>query len=452
MSATRTDPVPAALPDSGLPLPAPDGDSVGAGDASPPAAVDGAPPVADPPMLPFLTLWGGQSLSQLGSAAVQFALIWWLTARTGSAAVLATATLVGLVPQIALGPVIGALVDRWNRKAVMLVADAFIAAASLALAAIFATGNADPVHVLALLFARALGSAFHEPAMIASATLMVPPRHFARVHGINQSLEGLLLIVGAPLGALLYGLLPMAGVMLVDVATALFAIVPLLWIAVPQPPRATGPGERPPSLVRSMVAGFGYLRERRGHLALIGISAGVNLLLVPAFSLLPLLVLQRIRGDAAELGWVTSAFGVGMLAGGVGLGVWGGGRRRILTTLSAMIALGVAVLAVGVTPDGSFAWLVAAMFSVGVIVPVVNGPVHAILQATIAPEYQGRVFGLLGSLAGATAPLGLLLAAPVAELVGVRTWYFAGGAACIAMGAAGLLTPALTRIEEVGRR
>jgi DHA3 family macrolide efflux protein-like MFS transporter len=408
------------------------------------AAAD--PPVAEPSMTPFLTLWVGQSLSLFGSAAAQFALIWWLTATTGSATVLAAATFVGLVPQIALGPVIGALVDRWNRKAIMLAADAFVAAASLALAVLFATGNAGTVHVLALLFARALGSAFHEPAMVASATLMVPQRHFARVHGINQSLEGLLLIVGAPLGALLYGLLPMAGVMLVDVATALLAIVPLSCIAVPHPPRVDG--ERPPTLVHSMVAGYRYLRRRRGHLTLIGIASVMNLLLVPAFSLLPLLVLERIQGDAAELGWISSACGVGMLAGGLLLGIWGGGRRRIVTTLSAMIALGFAVLAVGATPEGSFAWLLAAMLTVGAIVPAVNGPVHAILQATIAPEYQGRVFALLGSLAGATAPVGLLFATPVAELVGVRTWYFAGGVACIAMGAAGLLAPALMRIED----
>jgi DHA3 family macrolide efflux protein-like MFS transporter len=277
---------------------------------------------------------------------------------------------------------------------------------------------------------------------------MVPERHFTRIQGINQGLEGLLLIVGAPLGALLYGLLPMSGVMLVDVGTALIAIIPLLLIAVPQPARAPADGERPPSVWQSMVAGYRYLRERRGHLTLIGICAVVNLLLAPAFSLLPLLVLERIRGDAADLGWITSAFGVGMLAGGVLLGVWGGGRRRIVTTLAGMIALGVAVLAVGATPDGSFAWMLAAMLSVGVIVPLMNGPVHAILQATIAPEFQGRVFALLGSLAGATAPVGLLFAAPLAELVGVRTWYLAGGVACVAMGIAGFLAPALMRIEE----
>jgi DHA3 family macrolide efflux protein-like MFS transporter len=134
----------------------------------------------------------------------------------------------------------------------------------------------------------------------------------------------------------------------------------------------------------------------------------------------------------------------------VALGAWGGFRKRIVTTLAALIVLGVAVAAVGLTPAGSFLWAVVSMSCVGLIVPLVNGPVFAILQATIAPSYQGRVFSLIGSLAGAAAPLGLIAAAPVAEVAGVGIWYFAGGLACAAMGVAGFFAPALMKIEEVG--
>src|SRR5688572_31236124 len=116
------------------------------------------------PMRPFFILWTGQSLSLIGSQAVQFALIWWLTETSGSATILAAATLLGLLPPIVLGPVIGALIDRWNRKTVMLAADGFVAVASLLLAWLFATGTAEVPHVLGLLFLRALGAAFHAPA------------------------------------------------------------------------------------------------------------------------------------------------------------------------------------------------------------------------------------------------------------------------------------------------
>jgi len=397
-------------------------------------------------MRPFFVLWSGQSLSLIGSQAVQFALIWWLTEESGSATILALATLLGLLPQVVLGPVIGTLIDRWNRKRVMLAADGLVAAASLVLAGLYQAGIAGVPHVLALLFVRALGGAFHAPAMTASTTLMVPEAHFTRIQGLNQSVQGLLMIIGAPLGALLLAVLPMTGVMMVDVLTALVAIVPLLMIHVPQPTRSA---DAPPvgSVWNETLEGFRYLARRRGHATLIAMSALINALLVPAFSLLPLLVLERLGGGAAQFGWLSSAFGVGLMAGGIALGIWGGFRRRIVTTLVGMIALGVAVAAVGLTP-ASLAWALVAMSCVGIIVPLVNGPVHAILQATIAPDYQGRVFTLVGSLATAVAPIGLVVAAPVAEIVGVGAWYLAGGAACLVLGVAGFFARPLMAIED----
>ena len=400
----------------------------------------------DRPMRPFFILWSGQSLSLLGSQAVQFALIWWLTEKSGSATILATATLLGLLPPIVLGPVIGTLIDRWDRKTVMLAADGFVAAASLWLAWLFAAGIAEAPHVLALLLLRALGAAFHSPAMTASTTLMVPERHLTRIQGLNQGMQGLLTIVAAPLGALLLAVLPMTGVMMVDVGTALLAILPLLAIRVPRPVRSDGLA--PSSVWAETAAGFRYLMRHRGHRTLIAMSVVINALLVPAFSLLSLLVLERLNGGAAEFGWVSSALGVGLILGGAALGAWGGFRQRIVTTLAGLIALGAAVIAVGLTPASSFLWALVSMSCVGLVVPLVNGPVYAILQATIAPDYQGRVFSLIGSLAGAAAPVGLILAAPVAEIVGVGAWYLAAGIACVAMGIGGLFSTALMRIED----
>ena len=396
---------------------------------------------------PFFILWTGQSLSLIGSQAVQFALIWWLTERSGSAAILATATLLGLLPPVVLGPVIGTLIDRWDRKRVMLAADGLTAAAALLLAWLFATGTAEVGHVLALLFLRALGAAFHAPAMTASTTLMVPEKYYTRIQGLNQSVQGILAIVAAPLGALLLAVFSMAGVMMVDVGTALLAILPLAAIRVPQPPRSAAAGEGS-SVWAETVAGFRYLMSRRGHRTLVAMSALINAFVVPAFALLPLLVLERLNGGAVQFGWLSSSLGVGLIVGGVGLSAWGGFRKRIVTAMTGMIGLGLAVTAVGVTPESSFAWALISMSCVGIIVPLVNGPVHAIFQATIAPDYQGRAFTLIASLATGAAPLGLIVAAPVAELLEVGAWYLAGGAACVAMGIAGLLAPSLRGIED----
>jgi DHA3 family macrolide efflux protein-like MFS transporter len=393
-------------------------------------------------------IWCGQALSLFGSQAVQFALIWWLTLQTGSAAILAGAAFVGLLPQVVLGPVIGALVDRWSRRRIMLAADAVVALASLALAVLYFHDAAGIEAVFAVLFVRALGSAFQGPAMLAASSLLVPEQHLTRIQGWNQSLQGALAIVGAPAGAFLFARLSMAGVMLVDVVTAAFALAPLLFIRIPEPERPAQDAQTPPSLLCETLAGLGYLRSRKGHLALMLIAASMNLFLAPAFSLLPLLVQNDLGGNAMTLGWMTSVFGAGMIAGGILLGSWGGFSHRIATVLAGFMGLGAAVLVLGMAPPEPLIIAAAALLTVGLMVPFCNGPIYAILQATIEPAFQGRVFSLLGSLALATAPFGLLLAAPIASFAGVRAWFLAGGVICLGMGAVGFLVPALIRIEE----
>src|SRR5262245_54341449 len=139
----------------------------------------------------FFTIWTGQAFSLFGSALVQFALIWWLTQRSGSATVLAIATLVGMLPQIVIGPFAGALVDRWNRRVIMILADTLIAASTLVLIWLFASDRVQIWHVYAILAVRALGTAFHFPAMSASTPLMVPEDQLTRVNGLNQTLQGI---------------------------------------------------------------------------------------------------------------------------------------------------------------------------------------------------------------------------------------------------------------------
>jgi DHA3 family macrolide efflux protein-like MFS transporter len=399
-------------------------------------------------MRSFWTIWAGQALSLAGSQASQFALVWWLTLETGSPAILSTATLLALLPAVVLGPFIGAMVDRWSRRVTMLVADGAVALASLILAGLFLAGEAGTTTVLCFLLWRAIGGAFHGPAMMSATSLMVPARHLERVQGVNQMLQGGLGILTAPLGAILLGLVGMAGVMALDVITALFAILPLLFVKVPEPERRTEPGAPGgATFLKEIGAGLRYLRGLPGHMALIGCASMINLFLVPAFALLPLLVLQELGGDAGSQAWVTSAFGAGAIAGGLLLGIGGGFRGRARAAFASIFGLGAATVALGLTPSTLFPVAVASMLAVGVFSAVANACILAILQATIAPEYQGRVFTLMMSLAGAMTPLGLILAAPVADLAGVRAWYVAGGVVCAALGAVALLVRPIMEIE-----
>ncbi|MDJ0700294.1 MAG: MFS transporter [Woeseiaceae bacterium] len=395
----------------------------------------------------FWLLWGSQALSLAGSFAVQFAIIWWLTTATGSASVLATAALIGLLPQVVLGPFFGALVDRWNRKRIMLIADSTIALASAWLAWMYFTDTATVAHVFVVLGIRAVGGAFHAPAMLASTTLMVPEEHYVRIQGLNQALQNGSPLLAAPVGALLVSSLPMSAVMMIDVVTALVAVVPLIFIVIPQPNKPDEDQQRT-TVLGDVAEGIGYLRQHRETLYLVIGATLVNFCVVPAFALLPLFVMQELGGGAYYLSVLQLVFGIGGVIGGSILASWGGFQRRIVTVLAGFACMGFASLLLGMTPSDSNWMPATAMFMVGAAAAIINGAIMAILQSVVAADYQGRLFTLLASIAGAMTPIALLLAVPVAELLGIRFWYVAGGVSCMLVALAGTTIPSLTEMSD----
>ena len=397
----------------------------------------------------FFTIWSGQALSLFGSALVQFALIWWLTQKSGSATVLAIATLVGMLPQIVLGPFAGALVDRWNRRLIMIFADATIALFSLLLAYLFATGMVQIWHVYLVMAVRALGGAFHFPAMAASTPLMVPDEQLTRVNGLNQTLQGINMLVAPPVGALLLGILPTQGILLIDVGTALLAVLPLLFIPIPQPERHTGleTREAKPSLLQDVRAGLAYIRSIPGFVSIIFMALFLNFLMVPTGALVPLLVTKHFGKGAIELGVLESAMGFGIIAGGILLSIWGGFKRKIVTCLIGIVGLGIGVALVGIAPADLFILAITGNLTLGFMIPIANGPVMAMMQAIVRPDMQGRVMSLLNSGATAISPLGLLIAGPFSDWLGIRVWFWAGGILCVLIAAGAFFVPAIMNVE-----
>lgn len=394
----------------------------------------------------FMVLWVGQALSLLGSQIVQFALIWWLTRTTGSGTMLALASLVGLLPQVVLGPFVGVLVDRWNRRRVLIVADSVVALATVVLLLLFWSGDVATWQLFAVLFVRALGGTFHTPAMQASTPLMVPQKHLTRIQGLDQMLNGGLNIVAAPIGALLVETLAMHQILLVDIVTAAFAVLPLLAVAIPQPPAT--PGLTASGFGAQLRAGFDYVRGWRPLLMLIGLVVLLNFVLPPAFSLLPLLVTDHFGGTAYHLSALNVAMSVGIISGGLLLSTWGGFKRRVVTSLVGLAGLGLGTLAIGIAPADGFWFALVGIFVAGQMMSLTNGPLRAILQTVVTPAMQGRVFALIGSAATAMAPLGLAIAGPVADLVGVQAWFVAGGLLSLGAAVAALFMPSLLTLES----
>jgi DHA3 family macrolide efflux protein-like MFS transporter len=398
--------------------------------------------------LPFFTIWTGQALSLLGSRVAQFAIVWWLTEMTGSATVLATASMVAFIPEVFLAPIAGTYVDRWNRRVVMIVADSIIALASLWLAVMFWMGAAQIWHIYVLMLIRSIGGSFHWPAMQASTSLMVPKDQLTRVAGLNQTLYGVLGIAGPPLGAILMELLPLHGVMFIDVATAVLAIAPLFFVHIPQPKRSTEDDAKKQSVWADFKDGLRYVWGWTGMLYLVVLIFFFKIASAPAFSLIPLLVKNHFSGDAAQLSLWQAVLGIGTIIGGLVLSAWGGFRKKIVTSLVAVSVFSLGFLGLGLAPGDVFWLALASAFVLGFTLPMIDGPFMAIMQSSIEPEMQGRVFTLTISLLNISAPFSLAIAGPISDRLGLQIWYISAGVISMIIAGVALFIPAVVNIER----
>jgi DHA3 family macrolide efflux protein-like MFS transporter len=195
-------------------------------------------------------------------------------------------------------------------------------------------------------------------------------------------------------------------------------------------------------------AGLRYVWAWPGLMMLLLMATVLNFLYNPAGTLTPLLVTKHFGGQALELGWMNSAWGVGAVIGGLLLGVWVGFRRRIITSMVGLTGMGLGSLMIGAAPATAFWLALAGMFVFGFMNPITNGPLFAIVQSTVAPDMQGRVMSLIGSLSAAMSPLSLIVAGPLADALGVRVWYWIAGGVTLLMVVIALLTPAIMNIER----
>lgn len=393
----------------------------------------------------FWSIWIGQAFSLVGSALTQFVMVWWITQTTGSATALATASIAAMLPQALLGPLAGTLVDRWNRRLIMIVADSITAACILVMIALFQFELVEPWHLFVLMAIRSAMQAFQQPAAAATGSLLVPEAQLARVAGLNQMLFGLMSIASAPLGALVLGYLPVQSALMIDVVTALIGIAPLVVFSIPQPPRTSAPAA---TVWQDFVLGLRFVKRWPGMVLLIGLAAIMTMVMVPSYALQPLFVRNEFGGGINEVALIETLTGIGMIVGGLLLGAWGGFKRRIVTVLIASIGLSIGQIVTGAAPAGLFWLAVAGGFLSGFTISLLNGPIVAIFQTAIPADMQGRVLGLFNSVISLVGPIGLVFTGPLADAVGIRTVYVAGGLIVIAVVLIGFLLPALMTIEE----
>lgn len=391
----------------------------------------------------FFTIQSGQAISLITSSALQMALIFYLTEKTNSSMTLALATLVGFLPQGVLGLFIGGWIDRHSRKRIMIGADLFIAAVSALLAVISAFLDPPVWVVLAILFLRSIGSAFHTPSINAVTPLIVPTDKLAKCTGYIQSLQSVSSIVSPALGALLYAQCTLTEIIALDVVGAVIASIAVMLVKIPNIDVANIPQSE--GVLAGAKEAYRILAQQKCLLTLLWMGALYMFAYMPINALFPLISMNHFGGTTWHVAMSESVFAAGMLLGGIVLGVWGGFQRKTTTVLLSIAVMGIALLIAGVLPASGFIAFVVCCAIMGFSAPF-YGVQTAIYQEMVRPEYLGRVFSLSLSTMSLAMPLGLIAAGCFADMTGVETWFAISGIFIAGIAVVGAVLPSIKEL------
>ncbi len=380
-------------------------------------------------------------MSLLTSAIVQYAIIWHITFKTGSAVDLAMATIAGILPQILLGPIAGVIVDRFDRKKIMMYSDGMIAVATLVLGILFLYGEPSMMGMYIVLAVRSLGSTFHSPSFTASIPMLAPKEKLVKISGINQTINSITLIIAPILAGILFGAIPLPYIIFLDIIGAIFGIGSIAMVHIPNPEKK----EEKSNILLEMKQGFGEIKQSRFLLILTIYVIAICIIFMPIASMYPLITKNYFRLEAIHVSIVEVLFSIGMLVGGIAMAKEVGFRKKQYTILVAMLIFAVALIASGLIPNSMFWMFVFLTFVMGSMGPFFEGLYTVILQTKIEPQKQGRVFSIVMSFMQLATPIGLFLVAPIAEQIGVEKMFVISG---ILMIIATLVTISLKTIRN----
>ena len=395
----------------------------------------------------FAIIWTGQFLSILTSSIVNFAIVLWLSLETGSAEVLAFATMAALLPQSVLGLFTGIFIDRWKRKRVMIMADSFIAFCTLILAVLFYFDLAKISHIYVLLALRSVGSAFHMPAMQASVPLLAPKSELMRIAGINQVIQSVCNIAGPALAGLFITMMKMTNILLLDVAGAAFACLSLCFVFIPDPSH-----EERNSELHLWREAKEAIMEVRNQYGLSWLFILATFVIMPVSVLFPLMTLNHFAGNAFQVSLVEVSWGGGALLAGALLGLKKYRWNEILLINGMYIALGLTFLFSGLLPVSGFIWFAVLTALGGVCGSLYFATFTTVIQSRIDPGVMGRVFSFYMSFSMLPSMIGLLSTGFLADSIGLgNTFIISGGFLCL-IGIISFFIPSLISLKESFKR
>jgi len=420
----------------------------------------------------FTIVWFGQIISVLATNMSTFALTIWVFEKTGSATALGLVGVFFITPYLIITPIAGVMVDRHNRKLMMMVSDLAAGIATIAILLLQVIGALEVWHLYAAAILQGLGNAFQWPAFSATISVMIPKEQYGRANGMMALVQMGPGVIAPMLAGVLLPLLGLTGILSLDVVTFVLAILALLFVHIPQPLQSEEGAQAQGHILQEATYGFRYIFARPSLLGLQLVFLFGNLGWGIAFTAIAPMVLLRTGNDSVSLGTVLSGGAIGGVVGGVLLSVWGGFKRRVHGVLGGWILGSIFFSLVGVgTSHPLWVAAIALSFMVG---SLVDGSNQAIWQSKVPPDLQGRVFAARTIIAWLINPISPIIAGLLGDYVfepamrapsglsslfgwlfppgpgaGMGLLIFLGGFCGVLAGTAGYLTPYTRNVETI---
>lgn len=358
----------------------------------------------------FIIVMIGQVVSLLGTGMTNFAIGVWIYQETGEASAFTWAMVAFFAPSVLFSPIAGVIVDRANRRLVMIVSDLIAGFVTIAWVGLLVFADLQLWQIYIGNFIAGAANAFQFPAYSAAISVMLPKEQYGRAAGMQSLAQAASGILAPVFGGALLGVIGLSGIMAIDVVTFVFAVGALLIVFIPQPEAITKRG----NFWQDLVYGFEYIFKRPSLLGLQLVFFSINFLAMFGIAVMVPMILARTNNNELLLGSVQSIGAFGGVAGGLLLSIWGGPKRKVHGVLLGMFAISVfGQMLMGVA-QGLLIWAAASFFS-QFILPILNGSNQAIWQAKVTPDVQGRVFSVRRLIAQITAPVAVAIAGPLAD-------------------------------------
>ncbi len=375
----------------------------------------------------FGILYFGQAISVATSKIIQMASVWYLIDITNSAAVLAFATLVGFLPQAFIGYFAGTIIDRYDKKRIIVLADLFIALVTLILFIHWTIEAPSIPFIYLILFFRSIGMAFHQPALQSLVPLIVPKKSLTKYAGLAKSFESISDLLSPALAAFFYTIIKVNFIMLFDVFGALVAMGVLMFVKTEREDTIREEYHYKSELKNGLV----YLKAHRGLMSLLIISGLYAVIYFPIGTLFPLIAISHFNIGIEGSASIEIIFSLGTLAGALLLGIFGGKINKIFVYTLSIATYGFCLVIIGILPIELYIIFFFLAFIMGISIPYYHSVQTAIIQYNVTFEYLGRVLTLVSSFQRFLMPIGLILSSVLVEKIGIDQWFFYSGIATL---------------------